>query len=135
MNNQFQFISYTPTPNDQYMLGIAKVKLYGKVELRYKHVKTKDGNGSFFTSATYTTTDPQTNEKKYIPCFLVDSRSDEEMLQEVIRSGVNQVLQQRSVQIPNIAKSLVDATVQAIHYPHGLVTNQKEVAESGECPF
>ncbi len=134
MNNQFQFISYTPTPNDQYMLGIAKIKLYGKVELRYKHVKTKDGNGTFFTSATYTTTDPQTNEKKYVPCFLIDSRSDEEILQEVIREGVNQVMNQRS------AKPAPQA--QGITYPHGLVANQastlnsmKEVAESGEIPF
>lgn len=98
--NNFEFINYTPTPTDQYMLGIAKVKVYGKLELRYKHVKTKDGSGTFFCTSNYTLTD-SIGEKKYMPCFLLDSRSDEELLMEVIRQGVHQVLSQKSVRTTN----------------------------------
>jgi len=136
MNSNFQFISYTPTPTDQYMLGIAKIKLYGKIELRYKHVKTKDGSGSFFTSATYSMVDPNTQEKKYVPCFLIDSRSDEEEIQDIIRDGMNRVLKQKSVHQPES---------QEINYPHGLVKaapypanppiSKKEVAVEEEIPF
>lgn len=111
--NNFEFVSYLPTPNDQYMLGIAKVKLFGKIELRYKHVKTKDNTGTFFCCANYTTQDA-TGEKKYMPCFLLDSRSDEELLMDTIRDGVNRSINSKSA-IPN-----QPAQANA-YYPHGLV--------------
>jgi hypothetical protein len=98
--NNFEFISYTPTPTDQYMLGIVKVKAYGKLELRYKHVKTRDGSGTFFCTSNYTLTDTM-GEKKYMPCFLLDSRSDEELLMELIRQGVHQVINQKSARTTN----------------------------------
>lgn len=131
MNNNFEFVSYIPTPNDQYMLGIAKIKLYGKIELRYKHVKSKDGQGSFFCCANYTMQDPVTQEKKYVPCFLMDSRSDEDALMDAIRDGVNRVLAQRSAHaVPQPAQTA------AIHYPHGMAQPKAEVAaEAGELPF
>lgn len=132
--NDFQFISYVPTPNDQFMLGIAKVKAYGKIELRFKHVKTKDGTGTFFCCANYTTQDAS-NEKKYISCFQIDSRSDEEMLFEIIRQGVHHVMTQKSA-MPNQA-------AQSGYYPHGMVqqsqaqpTSMSEVAtKQEELPF
>jgi hypothetical protein len=140
--NNFEFISYTPTPTDQFMLGVAKVKAYGKLELRFKHVKTKDGSGTFFCCANYTTQD-SSGEKKYIPCFLLDSRSDEEMLMELIRDGVNQVMAQRSVH------AMQPSASEPIHYPHGMGQNTKinpeftmqapksmdEVAANDQLPF
>lgn len=94
MSSEFQFISYTPAHYEDNMLGIAKVKAYGKIELRYKHLKKKDGGGTFFSIANYALTDD--GEKKYIPSFLIDSRSDEEMLMDCLRSGVKKVLQSSS---------------------------------------
>lgn len=125
--NNFEFISYTPTPTDQYMLGIAKVKAFGKIELRFKHVKTKDGAGTFFTCANYTMQDPHTQEKKYIPCFLLDSRGDEETLMDMIRDGVNRVLAHRSAH--------QSQPVQQIHYPHGMAQSRIEVAANDVLPF
>lgn len=134
--NDFQFISYVPTPNDQFMLGIAKVKAYGKIELRFKHVKTKDGTGTFFCCANYTTQDAA-NEKKYIACFQIDSRSDEEMLYEIIRQGVAKLAAQRSAMPNQVQPS------QANYYPHGMAqqsqaqaTSMSEVAtKQEELPF
>ena len=97
--NQYEFISYKPTPGDQYMLGVATVRLYGKVVLRYKHVKTKDGAGDFFTCPSYTITDD--GEKKYMQAFMLDSRSDEETLMEIIRKGYRASLQQAKNPIPS----------------------------------
>jgi len=115
--NNFEFISYLPTPTDQFMLGIAKIKAFGKIELRYKHVKTKDGSGTFFACANYTMQDPQTQEKKYIPCFLLDSRSDEEALMDFIRENVNKVIQQYS------SRQTQPVQASSIHYPHGMAQN------------
>lgn len=120
--NHYEFKSYTPTPTDQYMLGIAKIKLYGKIVVNFKHVKTKDGSGSFFCTANYTMQDPVTQEKKYIPCIQLDSRDDEDMLQEFIRSHVNQVIAQRSAH-----KAQQNSLPQGQYYPHGL-------AQSPEMP-
>ena len=111
-NNNFEFKSYTPTPTDQYMLGIAKVKLYGKIVVNFKHVKTKDGSGSFFCTNNYTLTDAG-GEKKYLSCFQLDSRDDEEILMEIIRDGVNRVMAQRSA-IQNQAPQV------QVYYPHGM---------------
>jgi hypothetical protein len=145
--NNFEFRSYTPTPTDQYgMLGIAKVKLYGKIVVNFKHVKTKDGTGSFFCTNNYTITDAM-GDKKYLACVQLDSRDDEDMLMEFIRENVNKVLAQRSVQFDNISKSLVDSTIGAIkqqgnYYPHGLTqqtqpapTSMSEVAAQEQLPF
>ncbi len=118
--SNFEFISYTPTPTDQYMLGIAKVKVYGKLELRYKHVKTKDGSGTFFCTSNYTLTD-SIGEKKYMPCFLLDSRSDEEILMEIIREGVNRVSAQQSARATN--------------HQGQVVKSMDEVAANEELPF
>jgi hypothetical protein len=130
-NNNFEFKSYTPTPTDQYMLGIAKVKLYGRLIVNYKHVKTKDGTGTFFCTNNYTLTDAG-GEKKYLSCVQLDSRDDEEILMEIIRDGVNRVMAQRSAhQAQSIAQP-------GAYYPHGMAQNtqvQQEVAKQEELPF
>jgi hypothetical protein len=80
---QYEFLGYKATPTDLYMLGVASVRLYGKVVLRYKHVKTKDGTGDFFTSPSYSVAED--GEKKYMQAFMLDSRSDEESLMDFVR--------------------------------------------------
>ncbi len=134
-NNNFEFKSYIPTPTDQYMLGLAKVKLYGKVVANFKHVKTKDGQGDFFCSASYSMTDAN-NEKKYISCIMLDSRDDEEELQEFIREHVKQSIAQRSA-----FKAQQAAPATGTYYPHGMAqntpapTSMSEVAQNDNLPF
>ncbi len=143
-NNNFEFKSYITTPTDQYMLGIVKFKLYGKVVVNFKHVRTKDGSGDFFCPASYTMTDAN-NEKKYLPCVLLDSRDDEEELQEFIRAHVNQAIAQRSA-----FKAQQAAPAAGTYYPHGLAqqthqmpntlsgtnpTSMSEVAQNDNLPF
>jgi hypothetical protein len=83
--SQYQFISYKPTPMDQYMMGVATVRLYGKVVLRFKHVKTKDGKGDFFTAPSYSI--DENGEKKYLQSFMLDSRAEDEELMDFVREG------------------------------------------------
>ena len=83
---QFEFVKYEETPGEKY-LGIATVKAYGKIILRYKIVQTKDGQGYFPAAASYKL--PAVDgEDTYVSCFLIDSRSDEEELQRLIRTEV-----------------------------------------------
>ena len=135
-NNNFEFKSYTPTPTDQYMLGIAKVKLYGKIIANFKHVKTKDGSGSFFCTNNYTTTDAM-GDKKYIPCVQLDSRDDEQELLDYIRDSVNRIQTQQSVHKGQPVQSQAGA-----YYPHGMAklaqaapTSMSEVAANEQLPF
>ncbi len=135
MNNQmFEFKSYTPTPNDQYMLGIAKVKLYGKVIANYKHVKTKDGSSTFFCTQNYQTVS-ESGEKKYLPCVMLDSRDDEQDLLDFIRDNVNKIMAQRSVHQAQPSQS-----ASGQYYPHGMVqqaqtNSMSEVAANEQLPF
>ena len=92
--SQFQFMSYKSTPADQYMLGVASVRLYGKLILRFKHVKTKDGKGDFFTSPSYGV--DEDGQKKYLQAFILDSRAEDEELMDVVRQGYKAYCQQMS---------------------------------------
>lgn len=85
--NEFKFISYEATPQDQYILGIATVLAYGKIVLRYKHSKTKDGTTDFFAAASYGITD-ETGQKRYIDSFMFDSAMEKETVMAIVRKGV-----------------------------------------------
>lgn len=88
--SQFEFIKYEPTPNEKH-LGIATVKAFGKIVLRYKIVANKDGSGFFPASASYKMAQ-QNGEDLYISAFLLDSRSDEEEMGQIIRANVKKHL-------------------------------------------
>ena len=92
-------------------MGIGRVKAFDRIELRYKRVKTRDGSGSFFACASYAL-DAESGSKAYTPCFLLDSRSDEEAIMELLKAG---------------AKKADEAT--SVH------TSMDEVADSGQLPF
>lgn len=84
--SQFEFMKYEATPGEKH-LGIATVKAFGKIVLRYKIVPNKDGSGFFPASASYKM--PKVgDEDVYIGAFLLDSRSDEEEMNALIRAGV-----------------------------------------------
>lgn len=80
-----EFIKYEATPKEKH-LGIATVKLYGKILLRFKIVPTKDGQGYFSTPA-YIKTERE-GEDKFIASFVIDSRTEEDELNTLIRDEI-----------------------------------------------
>lgn len=86
----FEFINYTATPGEKH-LGIATIKMYGKLIARFKIIANKDGRGIFPAPACYKMTD-ETGER-WIDCLMVDSRSEHEEMETVIRHGVKKALQ------------------------------------------
>lgn len=81
----FEFIDYTPTPGEKH-LGLAKVKCWGKIVLRFKIVPTKDGSGAFPAAASYKIV--ENGADRYVPAFILDSNSDKEDLEGLIKSNI-----------------------------------------------
>ena len=103
-----EFIKFEDTPSEKY-LGIATVKLYGKIILRYKIVPTKDGTGVFPTSASYKVS--REGADYYLPAFIVDSRAEEEEIKSVILRGVRAARNPISVHAVSLKSGTVNDEV------------------------
>jgi hypothetical protein len=88
MNQPFELLDYKATPWEKYFLGIATVRLYGKIVLRLKQVQTKDKKGYFFTGPSYTI--DEQGEKQYLQAIVIDSRAEEEALQSFLRGKLKE---------------------------------------------
>lgn len=84
MQPKFEFIKYETTPQEKH-LGIATVKLYGKLIARYKIVPTKDGTSFFPAAASYKIND------RYESCLILDSNSEKEELDALIKAHVRSI--------------------------------------------
>lgn len=83
------FIKYEPIENESF-LGIATVSYLGRLILRYKISPTKDGKSFFASAASYKM--KRDGEDVYVPCFMIDSRIEEDEIREIVRSGVKEYL-------------------------------------------
>ena len=84
MNPNFEFKKYEPTPNEKH-LGIATVKLYGKIIARFKIIPTKDGTSFFPASGSFKI------GEKYESCLTLDSTSEKEELDAMIKAHVRSI--------------------------------------------
>ena len=128
--NQFEFLDYTPTPNDKYgMIGFCTVRLYGKVILKYKKVKQKNGSGEFFASPSYSIDNGNGEDKKYVNTHFLDSRADEEMLMNFMRDKVHEFEMKSAA-----SKSQVKSDIPFIQRPEYQQTVMG-VADDNQPPF
>jgi len=85
--NSVEFLGYTQTPNDKFILGFSTVRLTlsdgKKVVVRHKKVKSKNG-GDFFCSASFCKED--SGDKKWYNCVEFDSRTDDDMFREMLQN-------------------------------------------------
>lgn len=87
--NSFEFIKYEPTPEEKH-LGVATVKLYGKIIARFKIIPSKDGT-SFFPVA------PSIKlGETYMSGFTLDSMSEKEELDAIIKVNVRKCMAPQS---------------------------------------
>ncbi len=84
--DQFEFIKYEATPGEK-QEGIAFIKAYGRIMLRFKIVKTKDGKAYFPACSSYKV-GSQNGEDVYLAAFIIDSKSEDEELRNLIRMKV-----------------------------------------------
>lgn len=91
--NNFEFLSYDPVAGEKF-LGIATVRAWGKIILRYKIVPNKDGS-SFFASPSSIK-----NGEKYESAFMLDSNYENQGIQAMIREKVADYLTGTTIAAP-----------------------------------
>lgn len=89
-----EFISYQPTSGQSYS-GIVTFRRHGKDILRYKWVAKKDGKGHFASSPSLKIVDEE--GERYLPSHLVDSRADNEEMEDILRKGINATIMGKPV--------------------------------------
>ncbi len=90
--NQFEFIKFERTPSEDKYLGIAYVRAWGKINLRFKMQKNKDGTGYYVGMDAHK---KPNQDGKWEDSFLLESNGDKEELEDMIRQRVNQCLAQQ----------------------------------------
>jgi len=115
--DKLQFLGFEPTPGEKH-LGIATVRVNGDFVfvLRFKIVSKKDGSGHFPTVASYKMSRGAGDE--YEPSFMLDSRSDNEMINKFVMSNVhksmnvgrNAVAQPQEQLVPNYMQQAQQST-------------------------
>ncbi len=91
--NKFEFIKYEPTPQEKH-LGIATVKIFGKIIAKFKIVPTKDGSSFFPASPSLKI------GEGYVSAFTMDSVSEKEELDSLIKLNVRRCMSGETIQAP-----------------------------------
>lgn len=125
--NNYEFVSYVPTPNEQYFQGIVTVRAYGKIILRYAVKDKKDGTGFFIVPATFRISDPHSGDYKYLEGAMLDSKMENDDLQALMRKHVNSFRNQgqQSAQTVN----------QQYQQPQAQPSQQTFQPDLNSCPF
>lgn len=77
----FEFLEFVKTPGEKYV-GVAVIRAYGKIILRYKIVPKKDGNGFFPAPASVKI------EEKYEQAFEIDSSYEDKKIREMVMENI-----------------------------------------------
>lgn len=87
MSQDVEILKFELT-EDLKFFGIATVRLFRSVVLRYKVVENKDGSGFFVVPPSYKR-EFQDGTDKWTPWFMLDSMVFNEEVQDMIREYVN----------------------------------------------
>lgn len=124
----FIFMDYLPTPLEKH-LGIVKIKAWGKIVLRYKIVQKKDGHGFFPVAASYKLPGDQ-GEETYVSAFVLDSNSDKEEVETLIRSKLKVILSKPEQKVSQNFSSPSPWTD-----PNGHTLTESQTPQQLEMPF
>lgn len=78
----FEFIDYIKTPNEK-QLGIAVVKVYNKLLLRYRVLPSAKGEGFWLAPPSC-----KTGPDKWEESFVIDSNIDKIAIEKCVRDGI-----------------------------------------------
>jgi hypothetical protein len=98
--NNFEFVSYEPTPTEPKTLGIATIRAWGKIILRYKIVPGKDGHGWFTAISSMKKSPDEFGKDQYTQSFLIDSNFDVEQIKQLIKHHVSPYEQKTNTPAP-----------------------------------
>ena len=125
MSNKFEFISYTPTPQEEKSSGVVAIKVNVPTVLYFQFKKKKDGSGSFWSSPAVKV--PGEEGDRYRSC-MPDSNTDAEEILTFVRA-------QMKAHHGSIQDAPIDKT-QSLMYPYPAKhREQEEEPEQGNLPF
>ena len=93
----FEFLSYDTVVGEKF-LGIATVRAWGKIILRYKIVPNKDGSGFFASPSSIK------NGDRFESAFMIDSTYENKGVQEWIRDKLAYYMTGKPIAPPMPAK-------------------------------
>lgn len=85
MQDQIEVLKFEATPEAKH-IGIAHIRLFRQVVLRYKVVENKDGSGYFIAPPSYKR--ELEGQEKWMQWFMLDSQVFSEEVQDTIRSYI-----------------------------------------------
>lgn len=84
----FEFLSYEPVVNEKF-IGIATVRAWSKIILKYKVIPNKDNSGFFVAASSIKNgTDPVSGKDKYESVFMVDSSYENKELMAMLKDRI-----------------------------------------------
>ena len=92
-DSQLEFLAFDETPAEKY-IGVASIRFFGQIILRYKVQRTKDGNGIFIAAPSFKKVD-QSGEH-WCQWFMLDSMSQNETVTNLIKTKVKAYYNSRS---------------------------------------
>ncbi len=84
-DGQVEFLTFDETPAEKY-LGVASIRFFGQIILRYKVQRTKDGNGIFIAAPSFKKVDE--SGEHWCQWFMLDSMSQNETVANLIKTKV-----------------------------------------------
>lgn len=133
--NKYEFLQFEETPEAKHF-GIAHIRYDGKFVLKFKVVHNKDGSGFFVAPPSYKREFPEGD--KWSQWFFMDSRSEEEYIQDFIRANVNAIINKATGghQSQNIAPQRVNPPQQQQNRYQEQANHQQQAWQPNEeCPF
>lgn len=107
---QVEFLGFDETPAEKY-LGVASIRFFGQIILRYKVQRTKDGTGIFIAAPSYRKID-QSGEH-WCQWFMLDSMSQNETVTNLIKTKVKAHYSSKSGDGQNLSSMACSSDQQA----------------------
>ena len=85
MNPQYEFLEFDDAMADDKTLGIATIRAWGKIILKYKLIKTEKGYFAAPAGSVKTGFDTEKGKDKYEPSFMIDSSFESNKIKEFVK--------------------------------------------------
>jgi hypothetical protein len=93
MQDQIEVLKFEETPESKH-IGVAHIRLFKQVVLRYKVIENKDGSGFFIVPPSYKR--EFDGQEKWNQWFMLDSQVFSEEVQDAIRLYVTRLFSQKT---------------------------------------
>jgi|GEM_PF-1133916 len=140
MQDQIEILKFEETPESKH-IGVAHVRLFKQVVLRYKLIENKDASGYFVAPPSYKR-EYDDGKEKWVQWFMLDSQVFSEEVQDMIRMYVDKQMKQKSASkgSGSVFDSQADQTSQVqlnANQAHQETQNQYAQASRGDenIPF